>query len=266
MILNDGTLAVSEYSKTVDDIRAALERIIEVHYADNGSPDFEKLRISEEYRVLADGVRQLQLFDMQTLQTLNEARAFWINLYNTLTIHGIVHFQIKLTVWERPNFFIATEYNIGGYRFSLYDIAHGIIRGNRRRWRIVPPPFRGEDPRIRFALAEFDPRIHFALHAGSRSCPRVAVYRPDTLDADLEAAARRFLNGDQFIYDKQTRILSCSKIFKWYARDFGGTKAERLAYFARFIDDAETAEILREGSSGVTVKYLPYDWHLIASE
>lgn len=266
MILNDGTLVVTEQPETPRELRNILDRILKTYYVSNGTPEYDKLRLSQEYTDLRQSVRYLQIFIIEDLRGHAEKKAFWINLHNLLTIHGIVHFQINLTVWERPNFFIATEYNIGGYRFSLYDILHGILRRNRRRWRFFPPPFRGHDPRIRFICDELDPRIHFALHSGARSCPQPAVYHPDTIDEELDTAARRFIGSNQFVFDNQTGILSCSKIFKWFARDFGKTKAERLQYLSQFVDDDETREALQEDAAAITVKYLPYDWHLNKTE
>jgi hypothetical protein len=265
MILNDGTLVVEKSSETIPQIRTVLGRILESYY-DNGKPAYDKLRLSQEYTNLNEVVRSLQIFDFTLLDTVQKQKAFWINLYNLQTIHGIVHFNIKLTVWERPNFFFAAEYNIGGYRFSLYDIAHGVLRGNRRRWRLSLPPFRGHDPRIRFSIAELDPRIHFALFSGSRSCPRPSVYDPNQIDGELDAAVRRFINSDQFVYDEQTRTLICSKIFKWFAPDFGKTKNERLSYIAPFVDDKKLLQTLRDDADILSIKYLPYDWHLNSTE
>ncbi len=266
MILNNGTLVVSGSPKTVEEIRNVLERILEMYYVKNGAPEYEKIRLSQEYNALIKAVRFLQIFDCAKLDSEDEQKTFWINLHNLMALHGIVHFQISLTVWERPNFFISTEYNIGGYRFSLYDIVHGVLRGNRRRWRLFPPPFRGNDPRIRFSLQKPDPRIHFALHSGSRSCPGVAVYYPDRINDELDNAARRFINSDQFVYNKQTRMLTCSKLFKWFRRDFGETKVDRLMYLSQFVDDPEIKQVLQEDASAISIKYLPYDWHLNSPE
>ncbi len=262
MILNDGTLVVSESPKTIEEIRNVLEQILDTYYIENGVPDYAKIRLSQEYNKLIETVRYLQIFDVSKIGNKRDQKAFWINLHNVLTLHGIVHFQISLTVWERPNFFISTEYNIGGYRFSLYDVIHGVLRGNRQRWRFFPPPFRGNDPRVRFSLQELDPRTHFALHSGSRSCPSLAVYNPGQIDKELDGAARRFLNSSQFVYDEQTRILTCSKIFKWFGRDFGKTKTDRLAYLSQFVDDTKIKNTLQEDASAISIKYLPYDWHL----
>jgi hypothetical protein len=266
MILNDGALQVTESPKTIRDVRNILAKIRDTHYNAHGIPDYDKIRLSQEYNELIECVRLLQIFDPAHIESDDEKKAFWINVYNLLTVHAIIHFQIKLTVWERPHFFTSSEYNIGGYRFSLFDILHGVLRGNRRRWWFFPLPFRSHDPRIRFTVSLLDPRIHFALHAGSRSCPYIAAYAHDNLQEELDAAARRFINSDRFIYDFNSKVLTCSKIFKWFARDFGANKAERLSYLANFIDDKDIREELREHGSSVSVKFINYDWHLNSSE
>ncbi len=40
-----------------------------------------------------------------------------------------------------------------------------------------------------------DPRIHFALVCGAKSCPPIRVYTPASLEAGLEAAAQAFCSG-----------------------------------------------------------------------
>jgi hypothetical protein len=266
MILNDGALATSGQGKIGEDLHAVYEEIVRLYFEQGTVPDYDTLRISREYRRLAEESRSLQLYDVAAMTDTHEQLAWWINLYNMLTIHALVRFHIKLTVWERPNFFFAAEYNIGGYRFSLYDIVHGILRGNRRRWRFFPPPFRGHDPRSRFCVDRVDPRIHFTLFDGSRSCPDVHYYGSDRIDARLTDAARRFLNSRHVVYDAQAHVLVCSKLLKWYADDFGHSKAERLAFIADFIDDETARNALKKSPSRVSVKYVPYDWHLQSAE
>ena len=40
-----------------------------------------------------------------------------------------------------------------------------------------------------------DPRIHFALVCGAKSCPPIRVYTPASLEAGLEAAAQAFCSS-----------------------------------------------------------------------
>lgn len=49
-----------------------------------------------------------------------------------------------------------------------------------------------------------DPRIHFALVCGAKSCPPIKLYSPDTLEEGLAAAAEAFIAADVEV-DKQAR-------------------------------------------------------------
>ena len=57
-------------------------------------------------------------------------------------------------------------------------------------------PFREGDPRRNHVCAPADPRVHFALVCGARSCPPVRVYSSETLDAELEDAAFSFFESE----------------------------------------------------------------------
>nr|WP_302503984.1 DUF547 domain-containing protein [Geoalkalibacter halelectricus] len=59
--------------------------------------------------------------------------AFWINLYNTLVIHGIIELDIKDSVKETRGFFSRIGYIIGGEVYTPNAIEHGILRANHRR-------------------------------------------------------------------------------------------------------------------------------------
>ena len=46
------------------------------------------------------------------------------------------------------------------------------------------------------AILPVDPRIHFALVCGAKSCPPIRVYTPQRLEYGLMAAAKVFCNGE----------------------------------------------------------------------
>jgi hypothetical protein len=58
-------------------------------------------------------------------------------------------------------------------------------------------PFSQGDPRAAAVVGEpIDPRIHFALNCGAKSCPPVRVYTPATLEEGLSGAAEAFCTGE----------------------------------------------------------------------
>lgn len=72
------------------------------------------------------------MLELQTIDLggLNEAqlKAFFLNAYNGLAIHGLAVLGSPSTPAERAAFFDELTYVIGGHRYSLYDIKHGILR------------------------------------------------------------------------------------------------------------------------------------------
>jgi hypothetical protein len=160
--------------------------------------------------------------------------AYYINLYNATMVRAVVErFRSGYTpaadnyaVFKKP------IVRLRGKSVSLNDLENRIIR----------PEF-GE------------PRIHVALVCAARSCPPLVphAYNAASLDRDLEDNMRRFLNdAARNRVDAKSRTLSLSKIFEWYADDFGG-KAELAAYVNRFIPVDTT---------GFEIRFIEYDWSL----
>jgi hypothetical protein len=148
---------------------------------------------------------------------------------------------------------------VGGMRFSADDIEHGILRGNRRNPMLPFPPFGSEDPRLKMTITSPDPRVHFALVCGARSCPPIAFYEGSRLDEQLESACISFINAGGVEFDAQHRILRLSKILQWYQGDFGG-RLGVLECVAKCTRDEGLRSALE--SERVRVRYMPYDWSL----
>lgn len=170
--------------------------------------------------------------------TTNEKLAYWINAYNAFTVKLIIdHYPVASikdikkgipfinSVWEMDFF------EIGGKSFDLSKIEHGILR------------------------KEFnEPRIHFAIVCASRSCPILLnkAYDPKTLEEQLEAQAKRFINdSSRNVLDKDE--IQLSAIFKWFKKDFTQNRTLK-----DFINKYSEVDI----SSNAKVTYLDYDWNL----
>jgi hypothetical protein len=55
---------------------------------------------------------------------------FFEDIYNVLTIHGIVALnELPKSILDLNQFWKVTSYKIGPYVYSLDDIEHGILRG-----------------------------------------------------------------------------------------------------------------------------------------
>lgn len=257
-------LNASSLTPAIDNPAQELMRITRVLKAEaidasGERVDYTKLAASETYQQFKTLASALPNFDLETLGDRDEQIAFWINLYNALIFDGIISYKIIKSVLSKPSFFRRAAYNVGGFRLSADDIEHGILRGNRPLPFFHLRPFGPSDPRLAAVVQPLDPRIHFSLVCGARSCPPISFYDPDRLEEQLSQSAITFINGGGVIYEATERTLWLSRIFKWYQTDFGGLKG-MMNILQRYSLDQTLLEILNRKS--LKIKYLPYDWSI----
>jgi hypothetical protein len=260
VVLNDPPLGPGEESAADETAQALARRMLGAFGAASdasGRVDYARLRGSAEFAEALETARRLHGVRPETLTERANRLAFWINVYNALVLHAIVGLGVRRSVVRAWNFFGRAAYRVGRFVFSPDDIEHGILRGNRRR--VLPPfrPFGVADPRRALALAPLDPRVHFAINCGARSCPPVGVYRPAQLDIQLDLAVRNFVNTDVTL--EAGRIV-CSRLFKWYRRDFEGVGGVH-GFLLRYLDDGPVRRSLI-GSASPPVGFRSWDWSL----
>jgi hypothetical protein len=225
--------------------------------------DYRRLRDDPAYAdYWATLTPQLQGYDPARLATRGERLAFWINLYNALVIDAVINYEVRDSVasqWGGLAFFRTAAYTVGGYRCSLEDIEHGILRANRGNPFLPGPQFAAGDSRLAWAVDPPDPRIHFALNCASRSCPLIGVYSAERIDDQLELATRSFVDADVAI-DPERGEIQLSRIFSWYGDDFGGP-AGVVALLRRTLPDDERRAWLAQAQRG-RLAYRDYDWRL----
>lgn len=172
---------------------------------------------------------------------------------------------------ERLKVYNLISYQIGDYVYSLNDIEHGILRGNKSPPLIFSrQPFDKIDPRLEYTLP-IDPRIHFALNCGAKSCPAISFYRVDDIDRQLDIATRAYLQD--ISVDSKNEIIFLPMLFKWYRDDFGSNDREILSWIRNYIpeelgqqiqqiQDSSNSSSSLFSSAKVNIKYLSYDWGL----
>ena len=130
-----------------------------------------------------------------------------------------------------------------------------------------------------------DPRVHFALNCGARSCPPVSCYSGETLDEELRLAATGFCEDDANVsVTADASTVRLSMLFEWYRGDFGATDREVLESVRGWCADGSAkqralrealGEALGDEKKGpndvggvekkkekktVRLAYAPYDW------
>jgi hypothetical protein len=265
LVLNRPDSADPSLSKGADISKQLKSKIdaLKLHFydLDSGGVDYKAMGDSAAFAEYEQTAKGLAALDLDRLSTREAKLAFWINIYNALVVHGILALHLKRSVKEVSGFFAKVSYHIGGHVFSLDDIEHGILRGNKKKHLFSRKPFRGGDDRIRFRLQPMDLRIHFALVCGSTSCPPIDVYDEMQIDAQLDMVADAFINSDDVIIHKKKGQLQISRIFKWYKEDFDGTEG-LLRLFIRYRFDPDDRAFLEKLGRHVKIVYKPYDWSL----
>jgi len=125
---------------------------------------------------------------------------------------------------RRWRFFAAPAVTVAGRALSPNAIEHGILRRSAFLVGLgyLRNPFPGRFERL-LRVERLDPRIHFALNCGARSCPPLAAWDPGTLDADLERATGAYLVAES-ARSTDGREVRAPRLLLWYRGDFGGRR------------------------------------------
>ncbi len=174
-----------------------------------------------------------------------EQRAFWINLYNELTVLVILQHQPVESITQinlTPGLFSAGGpwdaklIRVEGEPLSLNDIEHRILRPI---WR--------------------DPRTHYAVNCASLGCPNLQPepFTAANMEAMLERAAVQYVNHPRG-FQVREGSLTVSSIYAWYRADFGGSDARVIEHLRGYAQPEKRATL-----AGITrISHNVYDWQL----
>ncbi|MCD9467458.1 DUF547 domain-containing protein [Photobacterium iliopiscarium] len=134
--------------------------------------------------------------------------AYWVNLYNALTVQLILDNYPLTSITKLGGFF-----SFGPWDQPIVTIMKKTLSLNDIEHRILRPIWH-------------DPRIHYAVNCASLGCPDLLpqVFDSHQLEQQLNTAASRFINSNKGVHtnSKQTTL---SSIYDWYSVDFGNRQA-----------------------------------------
>lgn len=117
---------------------------------------------------------------------------------------------------------------------------------------------------MKHSLERVDPRIHFALNCGARSCPPVKKFTSQDLEEELRIVALAFCEQDDNVrIDALRKEIHLNMIFNWYRPDFAASKgglAKALIRFTRGEKRAVLEKLVEEHSHRIKVNFNIYDW------
>ena len=134
--------------------------------------------------------------------TPNATKAFWINVYNGLTIQVIAENMPIQSIQEIDDGKVWTTHTfvVGNQTVTLDHIEKTILGAFK------------------------DPRIHAALNCAAKGCPALyeQPFTTSDLDTQLDLVSTRWINNGGFTYNDGwfTDSATASQIFDWYKEDF----------------------------------------------
>jgi len=214
---------------------AFLDRYLVVD--DAGVHRLRYAAVSGEDRATLDDYRARLAGTEVTALAPGEQLAYWINLYNVVTVTAVLDAYPVDSIREIDDVWTADRVTVEGRPLSLDDIEHGVIR----------PVFE-------------DARIHYAVNCAAVGCPNLAAepYTGDRLDEQLDAAARSYVNDPRGVRASVRGELTASSIYNWFMEDFGGSEAAVLDHLAGYAEPALARQI--EAADGIAG--FAYDWAL----
>ncbi len=173
-----------------------------------------------------------------------EQMAFWINLYNALTVQVVLSEYPVDTIREIHEGLVPNSgpwgdvrAEVNGQGLTLDNIEHNILRP---LWK--------------------DERIHYAVNCAAYSCPHLqsTAFTAANTESLLEQGAREYVNNTRGVDFVDDDFIVISSIYDWYGVDFGDNEESIVAHLAAYAEGDLAPRL--EGFAGV-IDY-EYDWSL----
>lgn len=175
--------------------------------------------------------------------TREEQIAFYMNAYNSLNVKMILdHYPVHSPL-DVPGYFDKIKHPVAGEMLTVSEAEYERLIAEHK-----------------------DMRAHFGVVCSDRGClPLMArAWSAETLDADLDAAARRFVADERhFKVDHEKKEIWISKIFEWYGEKFTQDPqrpARRPEEYLKHWTDGDVRRALESGE--YKVRIIEWNWTL----
>lgn len=174
----------------------------------------------------------------------DEQLAFWINLYNALTLRVVLDHYPVASIRDidiSPGLFAD-----GPWDKKLIEVEEEPLSLNDIEHRILRPIWD-------------DPRIHYAVNCASIGCPNLQdhAFTGENAETLLQQGAIDYINSARGTW-LTAKGLSVSSIYAWFPEDFGGGDEGTLAHLRRY-----AAPGLKQRLEGIAkIADHGYDWRL----
>lgn len=213
--------------------------------AQDGTPRVRYAAVDgDDHGYLRVYLDQMQRTEVSKLRR-DEQRAYWINLYNAYTVKLVLERYPMASLRDldiSPGLFAK-----GPWRAKMLKVEDETLSLDEIEHRVLRPIWK-------------DPRVHYALCPATLGAPGLwaHAYTASNTDAQLDAAARAFVNQPRGVSMVGEESVQASSLYQWFESDFGGDDAGVIAHLLRYAEPL-LAESLRNARR---VRDGGYDWAL----
>ncbi|MEM7562751.1 MAG: DUF547 domain-containing protein [Pseudomonadota bacterium] len=210
--------------------------------SEDGVNRFAYAHFRKPHRAQLDGYIK-QLTDTKISQyNRQEQFAYWINLYNALTIAVVERNFPVQSIRDISSGFLS----FGPWNIELVEIEGEVVTLNDIEHRILRPIWN-------------DPRIHYVVNCASIGCPNLQkqAFTAENTSRLLQKAAVEFVNHPRAV-EVVDGELKVSSIFIWYSEDFGSKDEAIISHLQQYAN-----QDLRQLLDGVDeIDNHHYDWNI----
>ncbi|RTE67444.1 DUF547 domain-containing protein [Amphritea opalescens] len=173
----------------------------------------------------------------------DQQRAYWINLYNALTIDVVLdHYPVKSIMDIKLSGFFTR----GPWEEKLVTIEQQPVSLNDIEHRILRPIWN-------------DPRTHYAVNCASLGCPNLSTqaYTAENMEQQLEQAASAFINHPRGANVSNGKLI-VSSIYNWFKEDFGDSDTQIIQHLKQYAN----APLKQQLATIQQISDDQYDWQL----
>lgn len=227
-IIGIALFALFAFNLQAQNIHSPFDALLKKHVSNTGKVNYKSFK--KDHQALKVYLKALAKNRPSAKAGRNTSMAYWINLYNAATIDLILdNYPLKSIIdLDGGKTWDVERVQAGNKKLSLNYIENGLLR----------PKYK-------------DARIHFAVNCAAKSCPPLLnkAWTAKNLNQYFERQAKAFINNSKYnqISSNEVKI---SKIFEWYASDFGNI----IDYLNKYSKTKIKAN--------AKVSYLAYNWQL----
>lgn len=197
----------------------------------------------KDYELLKKYLKEMSEIDIDNYNR-QEQLAYWINVYNALTVQTVADYYPISNVQEiriSPGLF-----SVGPWGANLITIKENALSLDDINNRIIRPIWN-------------DPRTHYAINNATIGAPNLnkQVYQGSTIETQLNEAAYTYINSFRGVQVIEGKLI-ISKLYDWYEEDFGGSKQDVIKHLRLFAKEPLLSQLKHVNSIDSYI----YNWHI----